>query len=76
MPSIPIRSRRSFTSLGRRVACFARPDLPDDARFVFVPEEFIPRLREGGRWEVETEVIRYVDRGGRVLLLVKVRRVS
>ena len=51
-------------------------DLPDDGRFVFVPEEFIPRLREGGRWDVEKEVIRYVDRGGRVLLLVKVRRVS
>lgn len=49
-------------------------DLPDDARFLFLPEEFLPRLREGGKWEVAEELIRYVDRGGRTLLLVRLSR--
>ena len=49
-------------------------DLPADARFVFVPEEFLPRLREGGQWDVADERIRYVDRGGRVLLVVTLKR--
>lgn len=49
-------------------------DLPDDARFLFVPEDLLPRLREGGRWDVAEEVVRYVDRGGRVLLVVRLSR--
>lgn len=49
-------------------------DLPVDAQFLFVPEEFLPRLREGGHWDVADERIRYVDRGGRVLLVVTLKR--
>ncbi len=49
-------------------------ELPDYARFLFVPAEFLPRLREGGRWDVAEERIRYVDRGGRVLLVVQLGR--
>ena len=59
-------SQPAFFYLSRPPRYVARAaELPDDARFLFVPEEFLPRLREGGRWDVAEERIRYVDRGGR-----------
>ncbi len=50
--------------------------IPDSARYLFIPEEFLPRLVEGGKWGVARELLRYVDRGQRVLLVVEIKRAA
>ncbi len=68
-------SQPVFFYLRRKPIFVARAaDLPASARYVFIPEEFVPRLGEGGTWQVKREVLRYADRGARALLLIEIER--
>ncbi len=63
----------AFFYLTRKLSfVHAAAGLPPAARFVFIPEDLLPRLTEGGAWAISRQCLRYVDAGKRVYLLVEV----